>query len=59
MPAVDGAEGQTIDWDRLPPKLARDLVEGRRQSVAAEYRRAVDAYFRVVAQQARQRGQDN
>ncbi len=44
---------QPGDWGRLPPRLARELLEGRREEVAAEYRRQVEAYFRAIARKAR------
>ena len=40
------------DWGRLPPRLAQDLVEGRREPVSEEYRRMVETYFRVIAETA-------
>jgi hypothetical protein len=43
------------DWGKLPPKLAQDLLEGSRESVSPEYRSAIETYFRVIAQKARQR----
>jgi hypothetical protein len=43
-----------VDWAKLPPKMARDLLEAQRESVAPEYRGMVDSYFRVIAERARQ-----
>jgi hypothetical protein len=45
--------GKDRTWGKLPPKLARDLMEGRRERVAEEYRTMVETYFRVVAEKAR------
>ncbi len=44
------------DWGRLPQKVANDLMEGKRESAPNEYRSAVDAYFKTVAEKARGRG---
>ncbi len=43
------------DWGKLPPKLAKDLVEGSRESVSSEYRSQVETYFRVIAERARKK----
>ncbi|MBI1370366.1 MAG: hypothetical protein GC162_17155 [Planctomycetes bacterium] len=42
------------DWGKLPPQLAKDLMEGRREAVGGEYRNMVETYFRVIAERARQ-----
>ncbi|MEX0742014.1 MAG: hypothetical protein WD079_04395, partial [Phycisphaeraceae bacterium] len=42
------------DWGALPPQLARDLVEGRRETISGEYREMVETYFRVIAERSRQ-----
>lgn len=47
-------EPEDLDWGKLPPKLARDLLEGRREKVAEEYRAMVETYFRVIAEKARE-----
>ena len=44
-------------WGKLPPKLARDLLEARHRKVAEEYRRMVETYFRVIAEKARKKHQ--
>lgn len=41
-------------WGKLPPKLARDLMEGRREQIPGEYRPQVDAYFKAIAEKARE-----
>lgn len=41
-----------VDWGRLPPNQMRDLIEGRREAVSEEYRRMVEAYYRVLAEKA-------
>jgi hypothetical protein len=43
------------DWGQLRGKSAEDLTEGRRESVAAEYRKRVETYFRVIAERARKK----
>ncbi|QNN20717.1 hypothetical protein HED60_00020 [Planctomycetales bacterium ZRK34] len=41
-------------WNaNLPPSVARDLFEGRRESVDGVYRAYVESYFRAIAEQAR------
>ena len=42
-------------WGKLPPRLARDLMQGRREKVAEEYRQMVETYFRVIAEKARKK----
>ena len=42
-------------WGRLPSKMAQDLVEGQRQGVAPEYRNQIEAYYRALAEKARER----
>ncbi len=43
------------EWGKLPPRLARDLLEARREGVSGEYRQMVETYFRVVAERAREK----
>lgn len=43
------------DWGKLPPKLARDLMESQREGVSGEYREMVELYFRAVADKAREK----
>jgi hypothetical protein len=43
----------TNEWGDLPKRLATDMLEGRRESAPSEYREAVEAYFRAVAERAR------
>jgi hypothetical protein len=43
----------TNEWGELPKRLATDMLEGRRESAPSEYREAVEAYFRAVAERAR------
>lgn len=42
-------------WGKLPPKLARDLLEARREGVGGDYREMVEVYFRAVADKAREK----
>jgi hypothetical protein len=53
LPAADALKRG--DWGRLPPRLARELLEGQRDDVTGEYRAQVEAYFRAIAQKARQK----
>ena len=41
------------EWGRLPPQLARELMEGQRDSGGGEYRSMIDTYFKVIAEKAR------
>lgn len=43
------------NWGQLRGKLAEDLVKGRAEAVAEEYRQSVEAYFRVLAERARKK----
>jgi len=49
--AVDGprAGAGDPDWAKLPPKVARDLMDARREAVPEEYRPMVEAYFERLA----------
>ncbi|MCX7886289.1 MAG: hypothetical protein N3B01_03400, partial [Verrucomicrobiae bacterium] len=40
------------DWGKLPPKLARDLMESAHEGIAGEYREMVELYFRAIATKA-------
>ncbi len=53
LPQLPGM--RDVNWAKLPPKLAQGLIESRRESVAAEYRNQVDAYFRAIADRAREK----
>ena len=48
-------EGSTrgADWGKLPPKIARDLLDSQREGVSGEYREMVNLYFRAIANRAR------
>jgi hypothetical protein len=51
LPQLQGA--QNNDWGKLRAQMARDLNDGRRDAQGGEYRAMIDAYFRVIAEQAR------
>jgi len=40
-------------WDKLPPRMAQDLMESRREGVTGEYRDMVEAYFKAIAERLR------
>ena len=42
------------EWGKLPRKLAEQLTKGQQEAIAADYREAVDAYYRVIAEKAKQ-----
>jgi len=41
------------DWGKLPPKLAKDLMEAKRENVSENYRSQVQAYFQAMSKKAR------
>lgn len=52
-----GAEGgatKRADWGRLPKKLAEQLTKGQQEAIAADYRQAVETYYKVIAEKAKQ-----
>jgi hypothetical protein len=51
IPELDKEEFK--EWGKLPPKLAKDLMESRRENVSGDYRNRVEAYFRAMASKAR------
>jgi hypothetical protein len=53
LPALK--ERAKLEWGRLPPKLARDLLDGRREAVSGEYRNRIEAYFRAMAEKSRKK----
>ena len=52
---VDVDRSEKEDWGKLRDKEAEDLTRGRREAVSAEYRKSVEAYFKVLAERARRR----
>ena len=38
------------DWGKLPPKLAKDLMEAKRENVSENYRSQVQAYFQAMSE---------
>ena len=51
IPELDKEEFE--EWGKLPPKLAKDLMESRRENISGDYRNRVEAYFRAMASKAR------
>ena len=43
------------NWSKLPPKVAKDIIEAQRQGVAPEYRSAVESYYKALADRARKK----
>lgn len=41
------------DWGNLPPRLAKDLMEAKREKVSENYRPQVQAYFEAMSKKAR------
>jgi hypothetical protein len=59
-PLAEGELPQNVllkpgDWGKLPPRLAKDLMEAQRENVGGEYRHMVETYFRVIAEKAREK----
>ena len=52
LPIVKPTAG---NWGKLPPKLARDLLDSQREGVGGEYREMVDMYYRAIADKAREK----
>ncbi|MEC8355187.1 MAG: hypothetical protein VXZ37_01085 [Verrucomicrobiota bacterium] len=46
-------EVEAEDWGKLPPKLAKDLMEAKRERVSENYRNQVQAYFEAMSSKAR------
>ena len=44
------------NWGQLRARDAKDTVAGGRAAVSEEYRRSVEAYFKVLSQRSRQSG---
>ena len=42
------------DWGKLPKKLAEQLSRGSAEDLPADYREAIETYYRVVAERAKQ-----
>ena len=40
-------------WGKLPPRVAKGMMDAKREGVASEYREQVEAYFKAVADKAR------
>ena len=61
--AANGQPGATLPivkptaghWGKLPPKLARDLLDSQHEGVGGEYREMVDLYYRAIAEKAREK----
>ena len=41
------------EWGKLPKKVAAELSQGQRETVAGEYRNQVETYYRVIAEKSR------
>ena len=46
---------QKSDWGALRKKAAEGVTRSEAASVSSEYRRSVEAYFRVIAERSRQK----
>ena len=52
LPGLQGA-ARAGDWGKLPKKVAEQLTQGQRETVAGEYRNQVETYYRVIAERAK------
>jgi len=52
MESVDRANDE--QWGKLRSRESEDVSEERRVEISPEYRRQIEAYFRVIAEQAKQ-----
>ena len=43
------------DWSKLPPKMAQGLLESLRENNSPEYRTAIESYFQMIAERAKQK----
>ena len=50
-----GATAPTVkaDWGKLPKKVAEELSQGQRETIAGEYRNQVETYYRVIAERSK------
>jgi hypothetical protein len=46
---------EKANWGKLRSKSAQDLTNGRTEAVSNEYRKSVEAYFRVLAERAKKK----
>ncbi len=51
LPPLPGIKPE--DWAKLPRKVAEGLIEAQRENISAEYRGQIEAYFRIIAERAR------
>lgn len=49
------ARNDNSDWGKLRSKSAEDLSKGKSATVSEEYRKSVEAYFKVLAERARKK----
>ncbi len=46
---------EATDWGKLRTKSAEDLTKGKSEAVSEEYRKSVEAYFKVLAERAKKK----
>ena len=49
-----GQAAKRGEWGKLPKKLADQLTKGQQEAVAGDYRQAVETYYKVIAEKAKQ-----
>ena len=42
------------EWGKLPKKLAEQLTKGQQEAIAGDYRQAVETYYKVIAEKAKE-----
>ena len=47
--------GEATNWGKLRNKSAEDLTNGKSEAVSEEYRKSVEAYFKVVAERPKKK----
>ncbi len=56
-PGIDNlptlSKSANSEWGKLPKRIAKDLMEGKRESPSGEYQTAIESYFRAIAERAR------
>ena len=51
---TSGIERTGSEWGQLRERRTDDVAEGRPTTIAPQYRREIEAYFRAIARQASQ-----
>jgi hypothetical protein len=56
-PGIDNlptlSKSANSEWGKLPKRIAKDLMDGKRETPSGEYQTAIESYFRAIAERAR------